>query len=195
MLSFTDADRFSLGNKYIPSSYHYIGIRNYKDILTGSDFRQVAEFSVIWTFVNVFFHFTIGLGLALMLNRQLRFRGIYRMLLMVPWAVPSFISAFAWRFIYNNPYGFLDQFLQKLGWHAPARVSRRPDLGEVRRHRDERLARHPVHDGRAAGRAAGDRHRPARRRVGRRRRCAPALLGRHPARACARSPRPWSCSA
>ena len=64
MLSFTDADRFSIGNKYVPSSYHYIGIRNYKDILTSSDFRSVAEFSVIWTFVNVFFHFTIGLGLA-----------------------------------------------------------------------------------------------------------------------------------
>ena len=53
------------------------------------------------------------------LNRQMRFRGIYRMLLMVPWAIPSFISAFIWRFIYNNPYGFLDQFLQKLGWHDP----------------------------------------------------------------------------
>ena len=119
MLSFTDADRFSIGNKYVPSSYHYIGFRNYKDILSSSDFRRVAEFSVIWTFVNVFFHFTIGLVLAVTLNRQMRFRGVYRMLLMVPWAVPSFISAFVWRFIYNNPYGFLDQFLQKLGWHDP----------------------------------------------------------------------------
>jgi arabinogalactan oligomer/maltooligosaccharide transport system permease protein len=107
MLSFTDADRFSIGNKFVPATYHYIGLRNYKDILTSSDFRRVAEFSVIWTFVNVFFHFTIGLGLALMLNREVRFRGIYRMLLMVPWAVPSFISAFSWRFIYNNPYAFL----------------------------------------------------------------------------------------
>ena len=112
MLSFTDADRFTIGNKYVPSTYHYIGLRNYKDILTSSDFRRVAEFSLIWTFVNVFFHFTIGLILAVTLNRQIRFRGVYRMLLMVPWAVPSFISAFAWRFIYNNPYGFLDQFLQ-----------------------------------------------------------------------------------
>ena len=42
MLSFTDADRFSIGNKYVPSSYHYVGIRNYKSILTGSDFRSVA---------------------------------------------------------------------------------------------------------------------------------------------------------
>ena len=88
MLSFTNADRFSIGNKYVPSTYDYIGLDNYKSILSSSDFRRVAEFSLIWTFVNVFFHFTIGLGLAVMLNRQLRFRGIYRMLLMVPWAVP-----------------------------------------------------------------------------------------------------------
>ena len=119
MLSFTDADRFSIGNQYVSSTYNYIGVRNYKNILSSSDFRRVAEFSVIWTLVNVFFHFTIGLGLALMLNRQMRFRGLYRMLLLVPWAVPSFISAFAWRFIYNNPYGFLDQFLMKLGWNEP----------------------------------------------------------------------------
>ena len=61
----------------------------------------MAWFTVVWTFVNVFFHFTIGLILALVLNRTLRFRGMYRMLLLVPWAVPSFISAFAWRFIFN----------------------------------------------------------------------------------------------
>jgi len=119
MLSFTNADRFSIGNQFAPSTYSYVGFDNYKNILSSSDFRRVAEFSLIWTFVNVFFHFTIGLVLAMMLNRRLRFRGMYRMLLMVPWAVPSFISAFSWRFIYNNPYGFLDQLLMKLGWHEP----------------------------------------------------------------------------
>jgi arabinogalactan oligomer / maltooligosaccharide transport system permease protein len=119
MLSFTDADRFSIGNKFVPSSYHYVGVRNYRDILTSGDFRRVAAFTAIWTFVNVFFHFTLGLILALTLNRPMRFRGVYRMLLMVPWAVPSFISAFAWRFMFNNPYGVLDQLLQKFGWHDP----------------------------------------------------------------------------
>jgi len=119
LFSFTDADRFSIGNKFVPSSYHYIGVRNYRDILTSGEFRRVAGFTALWTFVNVFFHFTLGLVLAMTLNRQMRFRGAYRVLLMVPWAVPSFISAFAWRFIYNNPYGFLDQLLQKLGWHDP----------------------------------------------------------------------------
>src|SRR5712691_11605752 len=116
LFSFTDADRFTIGNKYIPSSYHYIGVRNYKNILTSSDFRRVAGFTAIWTFVNVFFHFTIGLCLALALNRAMKFRGIYRMLLMVPWAVPTFISSFAWRFIFNNPYGFVTQALNSLGF-------------------------------------------------------------------------------
>lgn len=121
LLSFTNADALihPIGNKYVPSNYQYIGVDNYHDILRSSDFRRVAGFTLLWTFVNVFFHFTIGLGLAVMLNRTLRFRGIYRMLLMVPWAVPSFISAFSWRFIFNNPYGFLDQLLQTLGWHDP----------------------------------------------------------------------------
>ena len=127
LYSFTDADRFSFSgkgrfdpaaNKFVGGSYHYIGFVNYKDILWGQysgEFRQVVLWTAIWTFVNVFFHFTLGLGLAVALNRALRFRGIYRMLLMVPWAVPSFISALGWRFIFNNPYGFMSQFLKSLG--------------------------------------------------------------------------------
>ena len=118
-LSFTNADQFSLGGKDIPATYTRNGIDNYRTIFKSAEFKDVAWFTVVWTFVNVFFHFTLGLILALALNRTLRFRGMYRMLLLVPWAVPSFISAFAWRFIFNNPYGFLDQFLLKLGWNDP----------------------------------------------------------------------------
>jgi arabinogalactan oligomer/maltooligosaccharide transport system permease protein len=40
-------------------------------------------------------------------------------LLMVPWAVPTFISAFAWRFIFNDPYGFIYQTASAIGWHDP----------------------------------------------------------------------------
>ena len=69
------------------------GSRTTRHLDDDPNFRNVLEFTGVWTFVNVFFHFTIGLGLALMLNRTLRFRGTYRMLLLVPWAVPSFITA------------------------------------------------------------------------------------------------------
>ena len=123
LFSFTDADRFNLGNKFIPSTYHYLGVKNYRNILGSSEFRSVAVWTVIWTFVNVFFHVTIGLGLAVMLNREMRLRGLYRMLLMVPWAVPSFISAYSWRFIYNVPYGFISQLLDKIGVSSPSFLS------------------------------------------------------------------------
>jgi arabinogalactan oligomer/maltooligosaccharide transport system permease protein len=128
LYSFTNADRTSfsgkgrfdpVANKFVGGGYDYVGFKNYHDVLVSSEFRQVLLWTAIWTFVNVFFHFTFGLGLAVALNRTLRLRGIYRMLLMVPWAVPSFISAFAWRFIFNSPYGFMTQFLEKLGWSDP----------------------------------------------------------------------------
>jgi arabinogalactan oligomer/maltooligosaccharide transport system permease protein len=114
-LSFTNADQFNLGGKDLPSSYTTIGFDNYKTIFQSAEFKSVAWFTVVWTFVNVFFHVTVGLILALALNRTLRLRGMYRLLLLVPWAVPSFISAFAWRFMFNSPYGFFAEVLQKLG--------------------------------------------------------------------------------
>jgi arabinogalactan oligomer / maltooligosaccharide transport system permease protein len=114
-LSFTNADQFNLGGKDLPSSYEWIGIDNYRTIFESAEFTSVAWFTVVWTFVNVFFHVTLGLILALALNRTLRLRGMYRILLLVPWAVPSFISAFAFRFLFNHPYGFFAQVLQKLG--------------------------------------------------------------------------------
>jgi arabinogalactan oligomer/maltooligosaccharide transport system permease protein len=114
-LSFTNADQFNIGGKDLPSSYTWTGTENYRTIFESAEFKSVAWFSVVWTFVNVFFHFTVGLILAVALNRTLRLRGMYRLLLLVPWAVPSFISAFSWRFLFNSPYGFFAQILQKLG--------------------------------------------------------------------------------
>lgn len=118
-LSLTDADRYSLGNANVPSSYEYVGFDNYSDILTSGEFRRVLGFTAIWTFVNVTLQFLIGLGLAMALNRTLRFRGVYRMLLLVPWAVPMFIAAFTWRFLFNTPYGLFDQVLRAIGIDGP----------------------------------------------------------------------------
>ena len=118
--SFTNADRYTIGGQDIPSTYSYIGLENYKTLDDDPNFWNVFKFTGVWTFVNVFFHFTIGLGLALMLNRSLRFRGTYRILLLVPWAVPVFITALGWRYLYNVPNGFFDQLLRAIGIDGPA---------------------------------------------------------------------------
>ncbi|MGZ5400552.1 MAG: carbohydrate ABC transporter permease, partial [Nocardioides sp.] len=85
-----------------PRSAEFVGLQNYVDVLTGERGQFWLWFTntIVWTVACVFFHYTIGLGLAVMLNRNFRGRSFYRVLLIVPWAVPAFISAFAWRFMF-----------------------------------------------------------------------------------------------
>ena len=95
----------------------WVGLQNYTDLLTGERGHFWREFvnTIVWTVSCVFFHFTVGLGLAVMLNRRFRGRGIYRVLLIVPWAVPAFISAFAWKFLFNGKFGVINATLANLG--------------------------------------------------------------------------------
>lgn len=123
-LSFTNANQLNsskiIGDTYTPATYEFIGLANYNSILNNPVYKfwQVFSQTLIWTFFNIVPHIGIGLALALLLNRPIRGRGIYRMLLIVPWAVPSYISAFAWRFLYNGEYGFLNNFIRSLGGNA-----------------------------------------------------------------------------
>jgi arabinogalactan oligomer/maltooligosaccharide transport system permease protein len=120
-LSLTDANEANVGRdigvNHIPSTYKFVGLKNYVNVLSGNDgtFYGRLVWTLEWTAVGVFFHYTIGLGLAVLLNRPMRFRAAYRMLLILPWAVPAFVSAFAWRLILNGNAGPLDAVLVKLG--------------------------------------------------------------------------------
>jgi arabinogalactan oligomer/maltooligosaccharide transport system permease protein len=100
-----------------PDRASFVGLDNYKQVLTG----QVGHFwlqfanTIVWTVSCVFFHYTIGLGLAVMLNRKMRGRSLYRVMLIVPWAVPAFVSAFAWRFLFDQKFGLVNSALTTLG--------------------------------------------------------------------------------
>lgn len=118
--SFTNMNQYNMGNAFVPPSYEFVGLKNYKELLgsifaPSSVFRDILLQTMIWTFANVFFHFALGLLLALLLNRNIKGKGVYRMLLMVPWAVPSFVGAFAWLWMYNEKYGFFNLALQSMG--------------------------------------------------------------------------------
>jgi arabinogalactan oligomer/maltooligosaccharide transport system permease protein len=116
-LSLTDATARNVGNRFLPPSYEVVGLENYVDLLTGRDgnFYPVLGRTVVWTAANVFFHYVIGLGLALMLHREVRGRTMYRILLLVPWAVPTYVAAFGWRYMFNGDYGLFNQVLQSVG--------------------------------------------------------------------------------
>jgi arabinogalactan oligomer/maltooligosaccharide transport system permease protein len=102
-----------VGNSCVTAAtYEYVGLTNYTTILTNSAYQFWPVFgqTVTWTVFNVIPHIGIGLGLALLLNRNIKGRTVYRVLLILPWAVPSYISAFVWRFIFNGDIGFLNNF-------------------------------------------------------------------------------------
>lgn len=117
--SFTDLSRSNAATVFRPSSEQFIGLDNYLTILGSDEFRGRLIWTIIWTGVNVFFHFTLGLGLALLLNQKFRGRTVYRLILMLPWAVPAFISAVSWRYIFNGEYGVLNLFLAGFGVDGP----------------------------------------------------------------------------
>ena len=115
--TFTNIDSTNQGTRFKPPTWEFVGLQNYIEILTGeaTKFYPVLAWTIVWTVVNVFFHYTIGLGLALALNQRFRGRTTYRMLLLLPWAVPAYITAIAWLFIFNGEYGLLNNILGVFG--------------------------------------------------------------------------------
>lgn len=92
-----------------------MGLQHYGRIFTEPDFYRIFGKTVAWTVINLVFHFTLGLGAALLLNRRLPGRNIYRALLILPWAVPQYISALTWRGMFNVEFGAINQLLEKVG--------------------------------------------------------------------------------
>ncbi len=89
-----------------------------------SGFFNLLGITVLWTVINVAFHVLGGLGLALLLNREMRFKGIYRTILILPWAIPGVIAALTFQGEFNSQYGFINNFLRTIGfqdvpnWHT-----------------------------------------------------------------------------
>jgi len=90
-----------------------IGLEQYGKVFSESIFYSVFFKTAVWTIVNVFFHVVIGVFLAILLNRHLPGKGIFRTLLIIPWAMPQYITALTWRGLFNYEYGDINLILTK----------------------------------------------------------------------------------
>jgi arabinogalactan oligomer/maltooligosaccharide transport system permease protein len=102
----------------------FLGIENYIRVFTApvlqqAHFFQVLWQTVLWTFLNVLFHLLGGLGLALLLNRKMRGKGIYRALIVLPWAVPQIVALAVWRTELHSEFGMVNQLLGIAGITGP----------------------------------------------------------------------------
>ncbi len=84
------------------------------------DFVVVMSRTTIWTIICVSLFFVVGLTLALILNSpHIKAKGMWRTLIIVPWAIPYYISALTWKFFFNGEFGVINNILRQLGWENP----------------------------------------------------------------------------
>ncbi|MGC8813519.1 maltose ABC transporter permease MalF [Dictyoglomus sp.] len=104
------------GQEILPGFVTNVGIENFirlfKDERVSKPFLRVFIWNVLWATLTTFINFAFGLFLALLMNdKNLEFKGIYRTLLIVPWAIPSFISLLIWVGLLNTEVGVVNRIL------------------------------------------------------------------------------------
>jgi arabinogalactan oligomer/maltooligosaccharide transport system permease protein len=129
MLSVTNSDVFNSGAGF---SEIFVGLENFGKILFDFDLFARAEdgsriinyenfywtlyITIMWTACNVTIGVSLGLILALALNvKGLRGKTVYRILLILPWAIPNYITALIWRGMFHKQFGVFNQVIQMFG--------------------------------------------------------------------------------
>ncbi|MBC5689633.1 sugar ABC transporter permease [Mediterraneibacter sp. NSJ-55] len=97
------------------SGYPFIGLENYINILKDERALNSILFTLKFTVTTVFFELIIGFAAALVMNKAFRGKGLVRAAILIPWAIPTSVSALMWKFIYNDQYGLFNDILYKLG--------------------------------------------------------------------------------
>jgi ABC-type sugar transport system permease subunit len=103
------------------ASAAFVGLDNFRKVLVDGlnvpnySFFPLLGFNVVWTIVNVAFHAAIGLAVALALNAEhVIGRRIYRVLFVLPWALPGYITALIWNNLWQQNDGGMNLLIESL---------------------------------------------------------------------------------
>ena len=105
----------SITDSMIGQMGHFIGLRNFKDLLTDTIFHQTAWNTFVYAMVTVPFKAALGLGLALILNNRMRFSNPIRAAVMMPWIVPTALSTLGWFMILDPVFSPISWLLRHFG--------------------------------------------------------------------------------
>ncbi|MET9340669.1 MULTISPECIES: carbohydrate ABC transporter permease [unclassified Nonomuraea] len=89
----------------------FTGLENLGQLLTDEKFWSSFRIGMIWAVSVTVLQFLAALGLALLLNQNLRFRGVARVLAVVPWAMPPVVIGLMWKLVYHPDAGILNAML------------------------------------------------------------------------------------
>ena len=95
----------------------FVGFDNYLFLLSDGRFWNALKNTAYFTAVSVSLELLLGLSIAVLLNRQFRMKGLARAAILIPWAVPTVVSARMWEWIYNTDFGILNYLIgAKINW-------------------------------------------------------------------------------
>ncbi|MBP5972898.1 sugar ABC transporter permease [Brasilonema sp. CT11] len=93
----------------------FSGFSNYVRMSGDGRFWQTFGTTTVFTFATVLLELLLGLGIALVLNRQFFGRGVVRTIAILPWALPTALIGLAWAWIFNDQFGVVNDILMRLG--------------------------------------------------------------------------------
>jgi trehalose/maltose transport system permease protein len=107
--SFTDANLSNL------EGAEFIGVTNYGYLLTDPDWWGAVWNTVVFAAISVTLETVLGLGIALALDTHFRGRGLLRAAVLIPWAIPTVVSAQMWVWMFHDVFGVINEVLKILG--------------------------------------------------------------------------------
>lgn len=93
----------------------FIGLRNFSDLLGDSIFLRTAWNTFVYAMVTVPFKAALGLGLALTLNKRMRFGNGMRAMVIMPWILPTALSSLGWFMIFDPVFSPISWLLRHMG--------------------------------------------------------------------------------
>ena len=106
--AFTDANLADLG------AAQFVGITNFVYLLTDPDWWTAVRNTLVFAVISVTIETILGLGIALALDAHFRGRGLLRAAVLIPWAIPTVVSAQMWSWMFNDVFGIINVILQAL---------------------------------------------------------------------------------
>jgi len=93
----------------------FVGIQNYRYLTGDGRMWRALSNTFLFTGGSVALELLLGLGIALLMHRRFRGRGLFRASVLVPWAIPTVVAGMMWAWIYHDQYGVFNYLLTKLG--------------------------------------------------------------------------------
>lgn len=107
--AFTDASLID------PGSARFVGLDNFNYLLLDRHWWNAVWNTAVFAMVSVFLETVLGLIIALALNAHFRGRGMLRAAVLIPWAIPTVVSAQMWNWMFNDVFGVINHMLLAVG--------------------------------------------------------------------------------